>query len=1099
MKTNKNKLSILIVILVLALVLFSGCSLFKISNLTNTTKLGTPNFELSSDKTYISWQAIPNATKYEIYINGEKQGAVKDTKYYFYDIDGQIDVGVKAVSSSSKFTASELSLQQATVISRLKVTGIQHAVTQSEFIIFWEDVNYRLHYLIDLYEDDTKTESYESYEPSLILQKYDSEIQYKVKIKIFADDSQKRADSDIFEYVIQKNAAVSIPISLEYDKNTGVAPTIDNFSPSIQKVYLQINSKTDITKNCTITEQTIEIKASYLDTLPMGVYLGEFDLGSKKFVLVVKDTREVVLENITFVKNSDYAYVGVEVYSNTITSIEIAHTSVQTTYDYVNKRIIIMGDFLDTLEEDLYVLRVVYGQENILKDATSTVNVKSKPAAIAENARYNYYGNVSLVINYYQQGDSVESLTLDEYGAVEEEYYQLSKNAITLQKEFLLARGNGNFEYCIHTAKGSALLFTIITDIRSFAVQYSNYTYDKDNASGEDMLIQAIINDVADFGALYGALITQEDYTIDITQGIIIDKDFVDNLSVGEYEFLCLSGEGVAQYFTLEVVKSSLNPYNVRLDYDIDPEYVYLTFDCDCTLGHTYRLNGGGVKTVSSRKVKLEDFDKTRENTLRLECPRGGSTTIVRSAPSSTELTYLNERYVFEGENRDKVIENQEQFNHLIRYMALRGYDYSKVTEDAPYSYVEETVFLTQQFLNSDDPQKLLQNALDDFVSPWGYGVLLSMPLSNVFTIKLTYVQKPIYDVVTEYQLVQSLDSRELLVEGNRLSSYENFFIERQTKVQFIRNSSELIELPLGVKPIFANNSEESLLYETAKDICRTYISDNMDDYEKVAVFYYWLTKNVTYDSDALTIYNVINNVLVTSTLSEATNHITAFLMLYPQYNDLLGKVRDINDLAVMKKEANNLLKSMRVFAAEGALLDQKAVCNGIANALSLLCKIEGIDCIRVSGTATTENQTENHAWNKVKIEGKWYIVDATWGRASTFVTHKYLFVTDYSIFNTHKEQQKHSGARNIEYVATGNVDYYSTIIVGEYDLTIDSQEELNAVVAALYASGIRTIELKYNLEGDFDTAFQASLSGRYGGEYQRLRIDDIYIIHLNQ
>lgn len=38
------------------------------------------------------------------------------------------------------------------------------------------------------------------------------------------------------------------------------------------------------------------------------------------------------------------------------------------------------------------------------------------------------------------------------------------------------------------------------------------------------------------------------------------------------------------------------------------------------------------------------------------------------------------------------------------------------------------------------------------------------------------------------------------------------------------------------------------------------------------------------------------------------------------------------------------------------------------------------IPCIIVIGKATnTKGQTENHAWNYVQINEKWYAVDCTW------------------------------------------------------------------------------------------------------------------------
>lgn len=61
--------------------------------------------------------------------------------------------------------------------------------------------------------------------------------------------------------------------------------------------------------------------------------------------------------------------------------------------------------------------------------------------------------------------------------------------------------------------------------------------------------------------------------------------------------------------------------------------------------------------------------------------------------------------------------------------------------------------------------------------------------------------------------------------------------------------------------------------------------------------------------------------------------------------------------------------------APYGALINHKAVCLGYAGAFQLLAKALELDSIVVTGTLTG---SQNHAWNKVKIDGKWCVVDVT-------------------------------------------------------------------------------------------------------------------------
>lgn len=58
-----------------------------------------------------------------------------------------------------------------------------------------------------------------------------------------------------------------------------------------------------------------------------------------------------------------------------------------------------------------------------------------------------------------------------------------------------------------------------------------------------------------------------------------------------------------------------------------------------------------------------------------------------------------------------------------------------------------------------------------------------------------------------------------------------------------------------------------------------------------------------------------------------------------------------------------------------GALINHKGVCLGYAGAFQLLAKEMGLDSIVVTGTL---NGNQNHAWNKVKIDGSWCVVDVT-------------------------------------------------------------------------------------------------------------------------
>lgn len=86
-----------------------------------------------------------------------------------------------------------------------------------------------------------------------------------------------------------------------------------------------------------------------------------------------------------------------------------------------------------------------------------------------------------------------------------------------------------------------------------------------------------------------------------------------------------------------------------------------------------------------------------------------------------------------------------------------------------------------------------------------------------------------------------------------------------------------------------------------------------------------------------------------------------------------------------------------------GFLLGKRGICLGYASTFQLFMDLTGIECITVHGTS--HQNTSEHAWNLVKLDGEWYAVDTTWDDPVTSMpfplpdetTHMYFNVTsDY-------------------------------------------------------------------------------------------------------
>ncbi len=91
-------------------------------------------------------------------------------------------------------------------------------------------------------------------------------------------------------------------------------------------------------------------------------------------------------------------------------------------------------------------------------------------------------------------------------------------------------------------------------------------------------------------------------------------------------------------------------------------------------------------------------------------------------------------------------------------------------------------------------------------------------------------------------------------------------------------------------------------------------------------------------------------------------------------------KVKAIHDYLVLNTayDEENLKKGTipkDSYSAYGLLKNRRAVCQGYALAFKLFLEYHGIEAYIVDGTGNGDE----HAWNKIKLDGQYYNVDVTW------------------------------------------------------------------------------------------------------------------------
>lgn len=89
---------------------------------------------------------------------------------------------------------------------------------------------------------------------------------------------------------------------------------------------------------------------------------------------------------------------------------------------------------------------------------------------------------------------------------------------------------------------------------------------------------------------------------------------------------------------------------------------------------------------------------------------------------------------------------------------------------------------------------------------------------------------------------------------------------------------------------------------------------------------------------------------------------------------------------------------------AYGCLVDGRAVCQGYAEAYSLIVQKLGIEC----GVCSGQSIRGRHAWNYIKMDGAYYWVDVTWddpeaedGKTLNKLCHNYFMINDELLLRT--------------------------------------------------------------------------------------------------
>ncbi len=162
--------------------------------------------------------------------------------------------------------------------------------------------------------------------------------------------------------------------------------------------------------------------------------------------------------------------------------------------------------------------------------------------------------------------------------------------------------------------------------------------------------------------------------------------------------------------------------------------------------------------------------------------------------------------------------------------------------------------------------------------------------------------------------------------------------------------------------------------------------------------------------------------------------------------HDYLVLTAEYNSAATEHKDGVvNQIEYQSAWSAYGVLVDKTGVCMSYALAYKYILNLVGVEC-----EYAIINQ--DHVWNIVKLNGKWYHVDVTWDDPNAFgkAEHTYFLLSDNAISsgkNPHGEWVAPYVCTDTDYdtaffrnmtepiaVASGKLYYIDDVYVVEYD-----------------------------------------------------------------
>ena len=227
----------------------------------------------------------------------------------------------------------------------------------------------------------------------------------------------------------------------------------------------------------------------------------------------------------------------------------------------------------------------------------------------------------------------------------------------------------------------------------------------------------------------------------------------------------------------------------------------------------------------------------------------------------------------------------------------------------------------------------------------------------------------------------------------NQLNSYSKIIYDKMANNKNnMKSGTYKLEFGETFNDLLRQENGSELLQEYYQSAVETFLYDNTDVFYieptkmyiniKTIKKIFYTTYEVYIDSGKMPNY-LSNEFSSEQEIIEAEQKIkdeTDKLLLKINKGSDYEKLLMIHDYLVNNCSFDESLQKNNIYNLCGPIINKEAVCEGYTKAFKYFMDKIGIESVMVIGTAkNSENVTESHAWNYVKLDNEWYAIDVTW------------------------------------------------------------------------------------------------------------------------